>query len=67
MKKELQPLSLVQERRKNAVISVLPQAAGDTAESFCHSLLTCPWVSHCTQVPLCNTEKKALFYIARML
>lgn len=31
------------------MISVLPQAAGDKAASFC------------MQVPLCNTETKALF------
>lgn len=45
MKKELQP----QCKKENAMISVLPQAAGDKAASFC------------MQVPLCNTKTKALF------
>lgn len=54
-------------KRENAVISVLPQAVGDKVASFYHSLLARPWVSHCTQVPLCNTETKALFYLAGML
>lgn len=54
-------------KKENAVISVLPQAVGDKAASVCHSLLTRPWVSHCTQVPLCHAETKALFYLARML
>lgn len=48
-------------KKENATISVLSQAAGDKAASFCHSLLACPWVSHCTQVPPCNAERKALF------
>jgi len=47
--------------KKNAVISVLPQAAGGKAALFCHSLLACPWVSHCTRVPLGNMETKSIF------